>query len=152
MILTTIGGAAAYRGLKPQLDAALDWLTEHFGDPFVENIVTIGKSGGGEIYAKYETPALLPREKAALEAHRRYIDIHVPIKTTETIGWAPVGSLQHPRGEYDADRDVIFFGDAAHSLLHVKVGQLAIFFPDDAHAPNIGLGTHRKICIKIPVD
>lgn len=151
MILTTIANAGQYRGLSEALDMAIDWLGEHFGDPFVENIVTIGNSASGEVYAKYESPALLPREKAALEAHRRYIDIHVPMKATETIGWAPTDALQHPRGEYDADRDVVFYGDAAHSLLHVKVGQMAVFFPDDAHAPNIGLGNHRKICIKIPV-
>lgn len=152
MILTTISNAGAYRGLSGALDMAIDWLAEHISDSVVDNIVTIGKSEVGEVFAKYESPALLPREKAALEAHRRYIDIHVPLKDTETIGWAPVSALQHPRGKYDQERDVIFYGDAAHSLLHVKVGQMAIFFPDDAHAPNIGLGNHRKICIKIPVD
>lgn len=151
MILSTLSQAQRYKGLLPQLDLALDWLAQHFGDPFVENTVVIGNIGAGDVYAKYEAPALRPREAARLEAHRRYIDIQVPLKTTETMGWAPVESLRHPSGEYDADRDVIFYGDAAHSLLHVKVGQFAIFFPEDAHAPNIGLGNHRKICIKIPV-
>ena len=74
------------------------------------------------------------------------------LKGTEIIGWAPVESLKHKREEYDADRDVAFYGDAAHSLLHVKVGQMAVFFPEDAHAPNIGLGNHRKLCIKIPLQ
>lgn len=151
MILDTVACAARYRGILPQLDIALDWLSEHFNDPFVNNTVTVGSCASGEIVAKYEAPALMPREKAALEAHRRYIDIHVPLKATETIGWAPVAALHHPRAEYDADLDIIFFGDTAHSLLHVKVGQMAVFFPEDAHAPNIGLGNHRKICIKIPV-
>lgn len=151
MILTTVSNALNYLGLTPELDAALRWVAEHSGDPFVQKTETIGTTDCGEIYAKYEAPSLLPREKVSIEAHRRYIDIHIPLKSTETIGWAPVAGLQHPRAEYDEEGDVIFYGDAAHSLLHVKVGQMAVFFPEDAHAPNIGLGNHRKICVKIPI-
>ncbi len=130
---------------------ALGWLCEHFSDKFVSGSMEIGDAGSGSVIVKCEEPSLLPRERVSLEAHRRFIDIHVPLKGPETIGWAPLESLHHPRGAYDPDKDIIFYGDGAHSLLHLKVGQMAIFFPDDAHAPNIGLGTHRKLCIKIPV-
>lgn len=130
------------------LGQAIDWLREHSADEFVKGVTEIPGTG---ILVKAEEPALLPREKVALEAHRRFIDIHVPIKGEEIIGWAPVDSLKHPREEYDEEKDIAFFGDASHSLLHVRPGQIAIFFPEDAHAPNIGLGNHRKLCVKIPV-
>lgn len=68
------------------------------------------------------------------------------------MGWASLADLKLPRGEFNSEKDIIFYGDAATTLLTVHPGQMAIFFPEDAHAPNIGLGTHRKIIIKVPVD
>ncbi|MDE6135667.1 MAG: YhcH/YjgK/YiaL family protein [Muribaculaceae bacterium] len=154
MILCTISDAAIYRAISPQMAIAIDWLMNHFGDDFVKGTYEIGSVRSGEcpITVKCEEPALQPRERASLEAHRRFADIHVPLRGTETIGWAPVSSLKHPRADYDPVNDIRFFGDSATSLLNVKVGQLAVFFPEDAHAPNIGLGNHRKLCIKIPLD
>jgi|InofroStandDraft_1065614.scaffolds.fasta_scaffold09705_5 YhcH/YjgK/YiaL family protein len=152
MIVCTIDDANHYKGLSRALDMAIEWLVNNKDTQFVKGVYIIGDSDAGEVFAKCEEPALVPREKAALEAHRRYIDIHVPLKGTETIGWAPVGQLVHVRTPYDESRDIAFYGDAAQTLLHVRTGQCAIFLPEDAHAPNIGLGTHRKLCIKIPVN
>ena len=153
MILCKISDAPRYRGITPLLDKAIDWLMENQSAVFTKGTFYL-ESDDAEalrIRVNCEEPALIPREKATLEAHRKYIDIHVPLKGTETIGWAPVEGLKHIRTPYDEDKDVAFYGDTAHSLLHVKVGQIVVFFPEDAHAPNIGLGTHRKLCIKIPV-
>ena len=153
MILCELSTAWRYKAISPAIDAAISWLADHVADGEFDHAATEIPVPGSDalIMVKYEEPAMIPRERAALEAHRKYIDIHVPLKSQETIGWAPVGSLKHPRGEYDDERDIAFFGDEAHSLLHVKVGQIAIFFPEDAHAPNIGLGNHRKLCVKIPL-
>ncbi len=151
MILCQIADSAVYRNVLPDLGVAIDWLMQNFDTSFVKGIYAIPTPDGREITVKCEEPSLSPREKVQLEAHRRFIDIHVPLKGTETIGWAPVGALRYERQPYDAGSDVAFYADSAHSMLHVKVGQMAIFFPDDAHAPNIGLGTHRKLCIKVPV-
>ena len=106
---------------------------------------------GEKVFINLDEPEGTTREEQVLEVHRRYIDIHVPLKDVETIGWAPLTALKYPHGEYDEEKDVCFYGDSATSLLHVRVGQIAIFFPEDAHAPNIGTGNHRKLCIKIPL-
>lgn len=151
MILCKIEDSSLYASISPSLALAIDWLRKNFDKEFVKGEKTIGNAGAGDVIVKCEEPALLPRERVSLESHRRYIDIHVPLKGTETIGWAPESSLKHPRQEYDAEHDIKFWGDAATSLLHLPSGQIAIFFPGDAHAPNIGLGNHRKLCIKIPV-
>lgn len=148
MILCDIKDAHRYAGISPALERAIAWLTEHSADDFVIGVKDIDSSAG--IYAKCEEPAMLPREKAALEAHRRFIDIHVPLQCVESIGWADSAGLRNGRG-YDTEKDIEFFGDGYTTLLHVVPGQMAVFFPEDAHAPNIGTGKHRKICIKIPV-
>lgn len=150
MIVCDISHAGRYKALSPALAEAIDWLGEHFGDTFEKGRYMIGDSG--KIYANCEEPHLRTPEVSELEAHKRYIDIHVPLKNSETIGWAPVAGLKYPQGEYDEERDIRFYGDSATSMLHLRKGQIAIFFPEDAHAPNIGVGTHRKLCIKIPVE
>lgn len=150
MILCDIRHARRYSHLSPALAEAIDWLIENYEAPFEKGSKKIDSKY--DITVKSQEPALLPPEKATLEAHRRFIDIQVSLKSEEIMGWAPIDNLKYPHGEYDAAKDVQFFGDAAHSLLHVHVGQLAIFFPEDAHAPNIGLGNHRKFCIKVPVE
>lgn len=149
MILCALKHSARYGRISSGLATALEWLSEHFNDNFVTGVTDIDRQAG--IYAKFEEPAMVTRDKAALEAHRRYIDIHVPLQGAETIGWADCNKLRYGRG-YDTEKDIEFFGDAAMTELNVTPGQIAIFFPDDAHAPNIGTGRHRKICIKIPVD
>ena len=149
MILCDIANAGRFSMVTPALGEAIAWLTEHRNDNFEKGKFTIGRDGS--IIVKCEEPHLLPPDKSELEAHRRYIDIHVPLKDVETRGWAPLTALKYPHGEYDEEKDVCFYGDSATSLLHVRVGQIAIFFPEDAHAPNIGTGNHRKLCIKIPL-
>lgn len=153
MILCDINEAGRYAAVSAAMAIAIDWLAAHLTDPFEPGVKTIGQSAGGnDIFVKYEEPALLPREKVQLEAHRRYIDIQMPLKGAEKMGWCALRDLKLPRGPYDTDRDVVFFGDAATTLVTVKPGQMAIFFPEDAHAPNIGLGNHRKLIIKVPVE
>ena len=105
-------------------------------------------------YANVESPTLRTGDDAALEAHQRYIDIHIPLDNPETIGWAPTDTLTHIVAPgYDVERDIAFYNDAAHTCFDVHPGECAVFFPEDAHAPNIGIPDkcHRKICVKIAV-
>ena len=152
MILTDIPHCGRYDGLSPLIAMALKYVREFDAGAFVrgETVLTHPDYADAPVIVRAEETALLPREKVSLETHRRFIDIHVPVKGPETIGWAPADKLKLGRAEYDAGTDIRYFGDTADSLLHVKVGQVAVFFPEDVHAPNIGLGNHRKLCIKVP--
>lgn len=147
MIVCDINRSEIFDNITPLLGEALRWVRQHAGDEFASGVIEIGDG----ITVKCECLALVPRERARLELHRRYIDIHVPLKGPETIGWASAGCLVHELSAYDEEHDVAFYGDSAQALLHLRRGQLAVFFPDDAHAPNIGIGSHRKLCVKIPV-
>lgn len=149
MTVCDLTDAARLCALSPRMAAAVEWLMARRGDYPAAGTRTDICPG---VYVNSEAPMLLPREHARLEAHRHYIDIHVPLKGRETIGWAPRRGLTFPHGEYDGERDVEFFGDSAQCMLHVLPGQVAVFFPEDAHAPNIGTGTHAKLCVKISVE
>ncbi|MBO4344254.1 MAG: YhcH/YjgK/YiaL family protein, partial [Victivallales bacterium] len=45
--------------------------------------------------------------------------------------------------------DYCLFSDKPQSFFDVRPGCFAIFFPEDAHAPNIGTGVHKKVVVKI---
>lgn len=91
------------------------------------------------------------RDRARLEAHRRYIDIQITIAGTEHIGWRPLVRCRKPDAAFDADRDIGFFDDRPDTWLVVPEEHFVIFFPDDAHAPLAGEGPISKAIVKVQV-
>lgn len=98
--------------------------------------------------------ALRPLEQARFEAHRTYADVQVILRGEDRCGWSPLPGLA-PQGEYDAAKDVIFYDVPATPLdfFTLRPGLFAVFFPGDAHAPQIGgPGTVLKAVAKVRVD
>ena len=147
MILSTIKDGGTYSAISPLIKEAIEWLQNWNEADFKPGELELP----GGIVVKFQEPALVPAEKARFEAHKRFIDIQVPLKGVEIMGWAPIDDLKNVIEPYNEDKDVVFLGDSTQNLINVYPGQMAIFFPEDAHAPNIGIGNHRKLCIKIPV-
>lgn len=89
------------------------------------------------------------REAAQPEAHLNHIDIQVPISGSETYGWIDRGRLKNGLG-YQAQKDIEFFDCTPESWLDITVGEFALFFPSDGHAPLVGdAPTIRKAVFKI---
>lgn len=83
------------------------------------------------------------------ECHNQNIDIQVCIRGNETIGWKPRQDCTSPKGEYNEDKDVLFYIDTPDMFFNLKDGQFAIFFPEDVHAPMIGEGMIKKLVMKV---
>jgi YhcH/YjgK/YiaL family protein len=76
------------------------------------------------------------KDTAILETHINMIDIQIPITCAETFGYTPLEDL--PDFEYNAEKDITKYGDTkAQTYVTVNPGQMAIFFPQDGHAPCI---------------
>lgn len=108
--------------------------------------------GSVAIVATYETELA---DSKRFEAHRKYIDIQYVAMGAERIGHAFVPELL-PDGDYDEEKDLIFFNEpAASSSLLMPAGTFAVFYPHDAHKPGLMAGdvpsTTRKIVVKVPV-
>ena len=88
---------------------------------------------------------------AKFECHNAHIDIQVCIRGKETLGWKPRSSCQEPRGEYNAEKDVLFYHDAPDMFFGLTDNQFAIFYPEDVHAPMIGEGSIKKLVIKVKI-
>ena len=81
--------------------------------------------------AKGKTP-----DQAVLETHDKMIDIQIPISDAETFGYTPRENL--PAAAYNAEKDITKIPDlAAESYITCQPGMMAIFFPQDGHAPCI---------------
>lgn len=81
------------------------------------------------------------------EGHRDMIDIQYMIRGSEIIEWANKTTLITEK-EYDYDRDIEFFEVPENEVLtkiHMKSGCFAVFFPDDAHRPQINDGYSSSV-------
>lgn len=106
---------------------------------------------GEQVYAMVSRLSTRGREGTELEAHRRYIDMHYLIAGREELGWKSTPTCTDRRGEFNEDNDVEMFGDAPDTWFALNPGQLAIFYPADAHIPLVGAGELHKVVVKVAV-
>ena len=94
--------------------------------------------------AKGRTP-----EVAVIETHNKMIDIQIPLSDAETFGYTQRDLL--PDAEYNEEKDITKIPDlAADSYLTCQPGMMAIFFPQDGHAPCIaGVPEIKKAIFKV---
>ena len=149
MILDTADRIGRYAGLHPAFPRAFSMIAD---GRLAELSPGRHDVDGENFYVSLGVERKRPRERSPLEAHRKYIDIHVPLKGADHIGWKPLADCVHLRQLYDAGKDVAFFSDDPDLWFPVAPGCFAIFFPDDAHAPLTGEGTILKAVFKIRME
>ena len=86
------------------------------------------------------------------ECHNKNIDIQIVIDGVETFGWKPRATCIEPNGEYNDEKDVLFYNDAPDMYFQLQKGQFVILFPNDVHAPMIGEGEIGKMVLKVKID
>jgi YhcH/YjgK/YiaL family protein len=147
MILDTLENAGRYAALHDDFAAAFAFLAQQDLDALEEGRHEIA---GDRVFALVMTAEGKPRNAVRLEAHRRYIDIQIPVAGTDVIGWSPLAGCSESSG-FDEETDLEFFDDPVAAWIDVPARSFAIFFPEDAHAPCAFEGTLRKIVIKVAV-
>jgi len=160
MIADSIRNKEQYTGISSRLAHALDYVeTLKTADFAVQTIDLEGK----QVYAMYQSYTTESAEGRQYEAHRRYIDVQYVLEGEEVIMAADLDDMAS-RSEYDEEKDIQWFmpkavGDAGTgagtaSTIHLKAGQFAVFFPQDAHMPKLSGGTPgpvKKIVVKVAV-
>ncbi|MEW6509497.1 MAG: YhcH/YjgK/YiaL family protein [Bacteroidota bacterium] len=148
MICDQLGQARKYEPIHPRFAEAFRALVRSDLRSLPEGRHEVD---GESLYLLIARNDGLPKTLAVLESHRRYIDIQFVIEGTDTMGWKPARECRVVSKEYDADRDVMFYGDVPATWLEVRSGMFAIFFPDDAHAPLVSEGRIHKAIVKVAV-
>ena len=148
MITDTITNAARYAALHPDFAQAFHLLQTLDFAKLPDGQVPCGNPN---ICIFVGSEPMRGKAEAKPEAHLKHIDIQVPLSGTEGYGWAERGRLKNGLG-YDEKRDVEFFDCEPETWLDIRVGEFALFFPNDAHAPLVGEAeTIRKAVFKIRV-
>ncbi len=109
------------------------------------NDKSIVKISGNKIYAINSIYITKGPSEQKFEGHKRYIDLQYIIEGEELINLASIKDSV-PVSGYDPKKDVCFFDVKHYSTLLLTSGMIAIFFPDDIHAP--GLKNKRKGQVK----
>ena len=95
-----------------------------------------------------------PRAEGVFETHRQYVDVQVIFEGEEFMEVTNPATLT-VRDAYNPARDAIFYQDADHaSVLRLRAGEAAVYYPDDAHNGGLQIGRPqlvRKVVIKVPL-
>ena len=141
--------ARQYQLNKTYWDAAFNFLKTH-------DLAKLEKGkypvDGDNVFVSVTEDPTKDLEKTNWESHRKYIDIQCIITGDEKMGVCPIGAATVTK-PYDEKRDVANY--SAEGKMYVgKAGTFFIFFPNDAHRPNITPGGNlvvKKVVIKVRV-
>jgi YhcH/YjgK/YiaL family protein len=105
---------------------------------------------GDNVYAIVTEAPTKDYDKTAFESHRNYIDLQYVISGKENMSKAPVSSLTVSKPYNEATDLGNYTGEG--KIYTVPAGTFMVFFPTEAHRPNITPGGNKvvkKIVIKI---
>ncbi|MBN1348843.1 YhcH/YjgK/YiaL family protein [candidate division KSB1 bacterium] len=148
MILDQIDQCERYASVYPNFAKAFAFLTQ-------PNLATLAPGkyeiDGEQVFAIVDKARARARERAPLEAHRRYIDIQFVISGVDEMGWRSKPLCKQTNAVYDPEKDIEFFDDKPETWIAVGRKTFAVFFPEDAHAPLTGSGEVHKVVVKVKV-
>ena len=148
MILDVLENAPRYSVMSKRFSKAIEFLLR---SDLKELPVGKYEIDGDRIYAMVSRGPGRRQEDSMLETHEKYIDIQLVLSGTDGMGWKPKSLCKQPAGEYDRKSDVQFFEDKPDAWLSTHSGAFAVFFPGDAHMPQISSGQLHKVVVKVAV-
>ena len=153
MIVTDVVRLEEQAALSTAMRRALDFLRRAQTQKMADGTIEID---GDRVYAVVQSYETLESSEWTFEGHRKYIDLQYIAASEEIIGWA---SLEHATitAPYDESKDV-WLGTVPPSAItpvRLSAGQVAVFYPADAHAPKHSAGAPKrvkKIVVKVALD
>lgn len=151
MIVDTLANADKYTSIHPLFAKAFEYIKS-------QNLaeLEIGKfdvADGLKAIVAEKAGMTAAESIAKFECHNNNIDIQLCIRGNETIGWKPRSTCTSQRGEYNPEKDVVFYNDAPDMYFNLTDSQFAIFFPEDVHAPMIAVNDQpvKKLVMKVKI-
>ena len=107
------------------------------------------------VFSRIMNLLIVDRKQGVLESHRSFVDIQVVLAGQEIIEVWPTTELKE-KSPYNRDKDVVLYQipDSSFLRLVLQPGYFAVFFPQDAHMPQIAIAEAaplRKLVIKVSV-
>jgi len=152
MIISDLEHIARQAAVSPGLEKALAFLRQPGARTLPDGKYELD---GARVFAIVQRYSTVKTAGPKFEAHRKYIDVQFMAEGAELIGWAPLERLAVTEA-YDGEKDICFGSvpEAGWAPLRLEAGQLAVLYPEDAHAPRLAAGVPEpvtKIVVKIAV-
>ena len=146
MIIDTLDNLEKYAALNPLFPKVVEFLKANDLSKMADGKYEIE---GKDLFVNITTTKGKTPDEAFIETHNKMIDIQIPITAAETYGYTQRELL--PDVEYNAEKDITKIPDlAADSYVTCQPGMMAIFFPQDGHAPCIaGVPEFKKAILKV---
>lgn len=149
MIYDKLENAKNYKGLNPNLDAALSYLASHD-----LSLLPSGRTdiNGSLVYINVMEASAAPAEERGFEIHKKYMDIQIDLYGTEIIEIGDSSSMTVPHYEEKTD-----FGKAICPTLAsctMGPGNFIICMTEEPHKPGIAAGsdlTLKKCVVKVHI-
>lgn len=146
MIVDSLRGFERYINFHPRFEKAYTYMLKtKLAELEPGEYPIVGK----EIYCKIWEGECKGLEIPQLEVHDTYIDIHLVLSGTETIGTRDRSRCVGDNIPYDEKNDVAYLDESPENFISLGEENLAVIFPHDAHAPLIGEGHVKKAIFKI---
>ena len=146
MIKDNVRNSALYEGINPGFPIAFAFIKEVIASPKEVGRYDLEKG----VFAFVQSYDSKPAENCKIEAHKKYIDIQFVLKGKELFGVADLATQTLYEDRFE-EKDVAFYHGEV-DLLTLIDGDFVILFPEDAHRPQQGDGSHvEKIVVKVPV-
>lgn len=124
MIIASLSDSARYEKLNPLFKQAFDFVRA--ADPAVLEPGPHVLAEDALIVMVNET-AMKTLEKARMEVHNKFIDIHVPLSREERFTWKERAVLEKPSEPFQEEKDAQHYDDAEETSFTVRPGQFAVF-------------------------
>ncbi len=145
MVLDTIENLEKYVGMNPLFADVVKFIKENDLLALEEGKHYIKDK---DLFVNITTAKGKTKEEAVMETHKNMLDIQIPLDADETYGYIPLEEM--PDAEYNAEKDVTKYpGLMGTSYVTCRPGMMAIFFPQDGHAPCIATQPVKKAIFKV---
>ena len=145
MVLDTIENLEKYIGMNPLFADVVKFIKENDLLALEEGKHYIKDK---DLFVNITTAKGKTKEEAVMETHKNMLDIQIPLDADETYGYIPLEEM--PDAEYNAEKDVTKYpGLMGTSYVTCRPGMMAIFFPQDGHAPCIATQPVKKAIFKV---
>lgn len=152
MIYDLLDNFSKYLCLHPHFTDVLAFLKSYEGimPDLMPGSYDINYRGAFALVSEYQSK---PESEGFLEYHRKFIDIQIVVVGREQIGVAQKDNCRDQ--EYQEEKDLGKLDGIANFIVMDRTN-FAIFFPQDAHMPQISCSDQRekvkKVVFKIPVS
>ena len=146
MILDSLSNSSSIEALHPLFKKAFDFIKATDFSKIEDGKIILEENKLTVTVASIFGKA---KDEASIETHNKYIDIQLPLLGVEKIGWKAGSELQQVSVPYNNEQDITFYVDRSTAYIKIYPGQFVIYYPEDGHAPGIGLGAIRKVIVKV---